>query len=111
VYRRTSSFSLLLSRVHVAEATSSCLVPCDSGEGHGSCERMDSLRSLWRRFGMALCQCTVRNSDSDMEGCTFTGAGLRVFMYWSNGKEHYVSFTQSVATAEEICIHVAQRLG
>ncbi|XP_073510192.1 non-receptor tyrosine-protein kinase TYK2 isoform X1 [Phyllobates terribilis] len=60
---------------------------------------------------MALCQCTVRNSDSDMEGCTFTGAGLRVFLYWSNGKEHYVSFTQSVTTAEEICIHVAQRLG
>ncbi|XP_066449671.1 non-receptor tyrosine-protein kinase TYK2 isoform X1 [Eleutherodactylus coqui] len=60
---------------------------------------------------MALCQCTVRNSDSDMEGCTFTGAGLRVFLYWSNGKEHYVSFTQNVATAEEICIHVAQRLG
>ncbi|CAJ0943465.1 unnamed protein product [Ranitomeya imitator] len=60
---------------------------------------------------MALCQCTVRNSDSDMEGCTFTGAGLRVFLYWSNGKEHYVSFTQNVTTAEEICIHVAQRLG
>ncbi|XP_075715083.1 non-receptor tyrosine-protein kinase TYK2 [Rhinoderma darwinii] len=60
---------------------------------------------------MALCQCTVKNSDSDMEGCTFTGAGLRVFLYWSNGKEHYVSFTQNVTTAEEICIHLAQRLG
>ncbi|XP_056426552.1 non-receptor tyrosine-protein kinase TYK2 isoform X2 [Hyla sarda] len=60
---------------------------------------------------MALCQCTVRNSDSDMEGCTFNGVGLRVFLYWSNGKEHYVSFTQTVTTAEEICIHLAQRLG
>lgn len=60
---------------------------------------------------MALCQCTVKHSDSDMEGCTFNGAGLRVYLYWSNGKEHYVSFTQTSTTAEEICIHIAQRLG
>ncbi|XP_063787435.1 non-receptor tyrosine-protein kinase TYK2 [Pseudophryne corroboree] len=60
---------------------------------------------------MALCQCAVKHSESDMEGCTFTGAGLRVYLYWSNGKEHYVSFTQKVTTAEEICIQLAERLG
>ncbi|KAM4746907.1 non-receptor tyrosine-protein kinase TYK2 isoform 1-T2 [Rhinophrynus dorsalis] len=60
---------------------------------------------------MALCQCAVKHSDSDMDGCSFTGAGLRVYLYWSNGKEHYVSYTQGQSTAEEICIQMAQRLG
>ncbi|KAG8537799.1 hypothetical protein GDO81_023819, partial [Engystomops pustulosus] len=77
VYRRTSSFSLLLSRVHVAEATSSCLVPCDSGEGHGSCERMDSLRSLWRRFGesklMEQIRCGRGRSHLERLQCSLDG--------------------------------------
>ncbi|XP_075433541.1 non-receptor tyrosine-protein kinase TYK2 isoform X2 [Ascaphus truei] len=60
---------------------------------------------------MALCQCTVKHSDSDMEGCLLTGAGLKVYLYWSNGKEQYVSYTQGSTTAEEVCIDIAQKIG
>ncbi|KAG8441324.1 hypothetical protein GDO86_006889, partial [Hymenochirus boettgeri] len=60
---------------------------------------------------MSLCQCAVKHSESDMEGCSFTPAGLRVYLYWSNGKEHYVTYTQGEITAEEICIQISQRLG
>ncbi|XP_053320800.1 non-receptor tyrosine-protein kinase TYK2 [Spea bombifrons] len=60
---------------------------------------------------MALCQWAAKHRNPDMESCSFTGVGLRVYLYWSNNKEHYVSFTQQESTAEEICIHIAQRLG
>ncbi|KAE8619823.1 hypothetical protein XENTR_v10009988 [Xenopus tropicalis] len=60
---------------------------------------------------MALCQCAVKHSESDMDGCSFTPAGLRVFLYWSNGKEHYVTYSQGEITAEDVCIHISERLG
>uniref|UniRef100_A0A8C5LZN0 Tyrosine-protein kinase n=1 Tax=Leptobrachium leishanense TaxID=445787 RepID=A0A8C5LZN0_9ANUR len=60
---------------------------------------------------MALCQRAGRNSDLNMERCSYTGAGLRVFLYWSKDQEHYVSYTNEVTTAEDICIHIAQRIG
>ncbi|CAH2273112.1 non-receptor tyrosine- kinase TYK2 [Pelobates cultripes] len=60
---------------------------------------------------MSLCQRAVRHTSVSMERCSYTGAGLRVYLYWSNDQEHYVSYTQDVTTAEEICIHIAQKIG
>ncbi|KAM8974280.1 non-receptor tyrosine-protein kinase TYK2 [Pelodytes ibericus] len=60
---------------------------------------------------MSLCQRAAKHSDEDMERRSYTPAGLRVYLYWSNDKEHYVSYTQEETTAEDICIQIAQKIG
>uniref|UniRef100_A0A8D0G9Z4 FERM domain-containing protein n=1 Tax=Sphenodon punctatus TaxID=8508 RepID=A0A8D0G9Z4_SPHPU len=62
---------------------------------------------------MSLCQCAVKHSESDMEGCcSAPGAGLKVFLHWrGEEEEHYQAYTQGTPSAEEICIDVAQKIG
>uniref|UniRef100_A0A8C8VLZ5 Tyrosine-protein kinase n=1 Tax=Pelusios castaneus TaxID=367368 RepID=A0A8C8VLZ5_9SAUR len=62
---------------------------------------------------MSLCRCTVKHSDSDMEGCCFSGGGgLKVYLHWSSEEEDRCqTYMQGVLSAEEICIDIAQKIG
>ncbi|XP_077185895.1 non-receptor tyrosine-protein kinase TYK2 [Paroedura picta] len=63
---------------------------------------------------MPLCHCTVKHSESDMEGCCFSPAGgLRVYLHWKReeDEEQYQVYTEGSPCAEEICIDIAQKIG
>ncbi|XP_037743808.1 non-receptor tyrosine-protein kinase TYK2 [Chelonia mydas] len=62
---------------------------------------------------MSLCQCAVKHSESDVEGCCFSvGGGLKVYLHWNGEEEERCqTYTQGVLSAEEICINIAQKIG
>ncbi|XP_001367312.1 non-receptor tyrosine-protein kinase TYK2 [Monodelphis domestica] len=59
---------------------------------------------------MPLCHCAARHNDSDGDW-VHPGSGLKVFLHWSNGGEQYVTYNQGTMTAEEVCIHIAKKVG
>ncbi|KAM9610827.1 non-receptor tyrosine-protein kinase TYK2 isoform 1-T2 [Morphnus guianensis] len=63
---------------------------------------------------MSLCQCTVKHSESDAEGCCFSASGgLKVCLHWSGEEEQErcQTYAQGTLSAEEICIDLARRIG
>ncbi|KAM9101230.1 non-receptor tyrosine-protein kinase TYK2 isoform 1-T2 [Sarcophilus harrisii] len=60
---------------------------------------------------MPLCHCAARHSDSDGEWGHPSSSGLKVLLHWSNGGDQYVTYNQGTMTAEEVCIHIAQKVG
>uniref|UniRef100_A0A8C3GJW8 Tyrosine-protein kinase n=2 Tax=Cairina moschata TaxID=8855 RepID=A0A8C3GJW8_CAIMO len=64
---------------------------------------------------MSLCQCAVKHSESEPEGCCSPpGAGvLKVSLHWGGAeeRERCQSYTQGTPSAEEICIDLARRIG
>ncbi|XP_064416951.1 non-receptor tyrosine-protein kinase TYK2 [Latimeria chalumnae] len=61
---------------------------------------------------MSLCQCTVKHSDSLMEGCQSPpGSGVNVHLYWTKDGEQYLTYIQRSITAEDICIEAAEKIG
>ncbi|GAB0201804.1 non-receptor tyrosine-protein kinase TYK2 [Grus americana] len=63
---------------------------------------------------MSLCQCAVKHSESDAEGCCFSASGgLKVCLHWSGEeeRERCQTYTQGTLSAEEICIDLARRIG
>ncbi|KAM9514158.1 non-receptor tyrosine-protein kinase TYK2 [Guaruba guarouba] len=63
---------------------------------------------------MSLCQCTVKHSESDADGCCFpSGAGVKVFLHWSGQEERECChiYSQGTLSAEDICIDLAHRIG
>ncbi|XP_030331122.1 non-receptor tyrosine-protein kinase TYK2 isoform X2 [Strigops habroptila] len=63
---------------------------------------------------MALCQCAVKHSDSDPDGCCFPpSGGVKVFLHWSGQEERECchTYSQGTLSAEDICIDLARRIG
>ncbi|XP_059688972.1 non-receptor tyrosine-protein kinase TYK2 isoform X3 [Gavia stellata] len=63
---------------------------------------------------MSLCQCAVKHSESDAEGCCFSASGgLKVCLHWSGEeeRERCQTYAQGTLSAEEICIDLARRIG
>ncbi|XP_074932191.1 non-receptor tyrosine-protein kinase TYK2 [Phalacrocorax aristotelis] len=63
---------------------------------------------------MSLCQCAVKHSESDAEGCCFSaGGGLKVCLHWSGEEERERCrvYARGALSAEEICIDLARRIG
>ncbi|XP_009461880.1 PREDICTED: non-receptor tyrosine-protein kinase TYK2 [Nipponia nippon] len=63
---------------------------------------------------MSLCQCAVKHSESDAEGCCFSASGgLKVCLHWSGEeeRERCQIYAQGTLSAEEICIDLARRIG
>ncbi|XP_020850576.1 non-receptor tyrosine-protein kinase TYK2 [Phascolarctos cinereus] len=60
---------------------------------------------------MPLCHCAARHSDSDGDWGYPSSSGIKVFLHWSNGGDQYVTYNQGTMTAEEVCIHIAQKVG
>ncbi|XP_009699170.1 PREDICTED: non-receptor tyrosine-protein kinase TYK2 [Cariama cristata] len=63
---------------------------------------------------MSLCQCAVKHSGSDAEGCCFSASGgLKVCLHWSGEeeRERCQTYAQGTLSAEEICIDLARRIG
>ncbi|XP_075581246.1 non-receptor tyrosine-protein kinase TYK2 [Pelecanus crispus] len=63
---------------------------------------------------MSLCQCAVKHSESDAEGCCFSASvGLKVCLHWSGEeeRERCQTYAQGTLSAEEICIDIARRIG
>ncbi|KAM6037608.1 non-receptor tyrosine-protein kinase TYK2 isoform 1-T2 [Theristicus caerulescens] len=63
---------------------------------------------------MSLCQCAVKHSESDTEGCCFSASGgLKVCLHWSGEEERdrCQIYAQGTLSAEEICIDLARRIG
>ncbi|XP_076977959.1 non-receptor tyrosine-protein kinase TYK2 isoform X2 [Tamandua tetradactyla] len=66
---------------------------------------------------MPLCQrggpAQGRKADSDGAQLVATMAGLKVLLHWAGpgGGEPWVTFTEASLTAEEVCIHVAHKVG
>ncbi|XP_072420528.1 non-receptor tyrosine-protein kinase TYK2 [Chiloscyllium punctatum] len=58
---------------------------------------------------MALCPCTVMNSDTKLDGCHSSASGLRVHLYWSSEGPQDLVFTEGELVAEDICILAAQK--
>ncbi|XP_027713518.1 non-receptor tyrosine-protein kinase TYK2 [Vombatus ursinus] len=65
----------------------------------------------WQKIKMPLCHCAARHSDSDGDWGYPSSSGIKVFLHWSNGGDQYVTYNQGTMTAEEICIHIAQKVG
>ncbi|KAM9264021.1 non-receptor tyrosine-protein kinase TYK2 isoform 1-T2 [Morus bassanus] len=63
---------------------------------------------------MSLCQCAVKHSESDAEGCCFSASGgLKVCLHWSGEeeRERCQVYARGTLSAEEICIDLARRIG
>lgn len=63
---------------------------------------------------MSLCQCAVKHSESDPEGCCSPpGGALKVSLHWGGAeeRERCQSYAQGAPSAEEICIDLARRIG
>ncbi|XP_009881445.1 PREDICTED: non-receptor tyrosine-protein kinase TYK2, partial [Charadrius vociferus] len=63
---------------------------------------------------MSLCQCAVKHSESDADGCCFSaGGGVKVCLHWSGEeeRERCRTYAQGTLSAEEICIDLARRIG
>ncbi|XP_076216777.1 non-receptor tyrosine-protein kinase TYK2, partial [Aptenodytes patagonicus] len=63
---------------------------------------------------MSLCQCAVKHSESDAEGCCFSASGgLKVCLHWSGEeeRERCQTYARGTLSAEEICIDLARRIG
>lgn len=65
---------------------------------------------------MSLCQCTVKHSESEPEGCCSPpggGGSLKISLHWGGPeeRERCQSYTQGTPSAEEICIDLARRIG
>lgn len=62
-----------------------------------------------------MCQCAVKHSESEPEGCCSPpgGGGLKVSLHWGGAeeRERCQSYTQGTPSAEEICIDLARRIG
>ncbi|XP_009277084.1 PREDICTED: non-receptor tyrosine-protein kinase TYK2-like, partial [Aptenodytes forsteri] len=62
---------------------------------------------------MSLCQCAVKHSESDAEGCCFSASGgLKVCLHWSGEeeRERCQTYARGTLSAEEICIDLARRI-
>ncbi|XP_066129169.1 non-receptor tyrosine-protein kinase TYK2 isoform X4 [Saccopteryx bilineata] len=66
---------------------------------------------------MPLCHwgATARGSkpDGDEDQLMATRGGLKVLLHWAGpgGREPWVTFSEVTLTAEEVCIHIAQKVG
>lgn len=65
---------------------------------------------------MSLCQCAVKHSESEPEGCCSPpggGGSLKISLHWGGPeeRERCQSYTQGTPSAEEICIDLARRIG
>lgn len=66
---------------------------------------------------MPLCHwgATTRGRKPDGDGAqpTATTEGLKVLLHWAGpgGGEPWVTFSEVTLTAEEVCIHIAHRVG
>lgn len=62
-----------------------------------------------------MCQCAVKHSESEPEGCCSPPGGgcLKVSLHWGGAeeRERCQSYTQGTPSAEEICIDLARRIG
>ncbi|XP_036096141.1 non-receptor tyrosine-protein kinase TYK2 isoform X2 [Molossus molossus] len=66
---------------------------------------------------MPLCHCgaTARGSEPDGDEAQLTAmtGGLKVLLHWAGpgGREPWVTFSEATLTAEEVCIHIAHKVG
>lgn len=66
---------------------------------------------------MPLCHwgATTRDSRPDGDGTQpmATRGGLKVLLHWAGpgGGDPWVTFSEATLTAEEVCIHIAQKVG
>ncbi|XP_019600427.2 non-receptor tyrosine-protein kinase TYK2 isoform X1 [Rhinolophus sinicus] len=66
---------------------------------------------------MPLChwRATARGSTPDEDGAQLmtTRGGLKVLLHWAgpDGGEPWVTFSEATLTAEEVCIHIARKVG
>ena len=66
---------------------------------------------------MPLCQwgATTRGRKPDGDGAQpmATRGGLKVLLHWAGpgGGEPWVTFSEATLTAEEVCIHIAHKVG
>lgn len=53
------------------------------------------------------------NSDGDRAQLMATRGGLKVLLHWAgpDGGEPWVTFSEATLTAEEVCIHIAHKVG
>lgn len=58
---------------------------------------------------------TARGSRPDGDGTqlTATRGGLKVFLHWAgpDGREPWVTFSEATLTAEDVCMHIAHKVG
>ncbi|KAF6098011.1 tyrosine kinase 2 [Phyllostomus discolor] len=66
---------------------------------------------------MPLCHCGATSRGSKPNGdeaqLMTTRGGLKVLLHWAgpDSREPWVTFSEATLTAEEVCIHIAQKVG